>query len=148
MIFSLYDSQTGGTLLWSERQTVQCNDDGHYVVLLGATEPEGLPMEVFASRQARWLGITSEGEGIEHERVQLTSTPYALKAADADTLGGKPASAYMLSPSAGAENTQPVNAASAGNSTAKTGAGNIINPNISGTGTKNFIPLWTSTTNL
>ena len=146
--FALYDSQTGGILLWSERQTVQCNEGGHYSVLLGATQPEGLPMELFASRQARWLGITPEGEGTEQERVQLTSTPYALKAADADTLGGKPASAYVLSPTGGEDNAQPVSTSSAGNSTAGSKPGTIINPNISGTGTKNFIPLWTSTTNL
>ena len=91
--FALYDAPTGGTLLWSERQTVQCNNGGHYTVLLGSTQEEGLPMEVFASRQARWLGNTVEGEVTEHERMQLTSTPYALKAADADSLGGRPASA-------------------------------------------------------
>ena len=90
MSFALYDAQTGGQLLWSEKQTVQCNQDGHYTVLLGSTQADGLPMEVFTSRQARWLGVALESEGTEHARVQLTSTPYALKAADADTLGGRP----------------------------------------------------------
>src|SRR5690242_13564244 len=37
MTFTLYDSQSGATVLWSERQTVQCNDEGHYIVLLGST---------------------------------------------------------------------------------------------------------------
>jgi hypothetical protein len=146
MTFALYDAPTGGALLWSEKVTVQCNEEGHYTVLLGSTQPEGLPMEVFASRQARWLGITPEVEGKERERVQLTSTPYALKAADADTLGGKPASAFMLSPSEGAESAQPVGANSAGTSNASSKASGPTN--ITGTGTKNFIPLWTSTTNL
>src|SRR5205085_2806201 len=104
--FALYDAPTGGAPLWSEKQVVQCNDVGRYTVLLGVTQEAGLPMEVFASRQARWLGITPDAEGKEHERVQLTSTPYALKAADADTLGGKPASAYMLSPSSSGQPAQ------------------------------------------
>ncbi|MBV9764395.1 MAG: tail fiber domain-containing protein, partial [Acidobacteriaceae bacterium] len=34
-------------------------------------------------------------EGTDQPRVLLVSVPYALKAADADTLGGKPASAYV-----------------------------------------------------
>lgn len=150
MTFALYDAQTGGTLLWSEKQTVQCGDQGHYTVLLGSTQAEGLPMDVFTSRQARWLGITVDTEEVEHERVQLTSTPYALKAADADTLGGKPPSAYMLSPNANSASEQSASPASAGDSRQAAGSttANIINPNISGTGTKNFVPLWTSTTNL
>lgn len=146
MTFTLYDSQSGATVLWSERQTVQCNDEGHYIVLLGSTKPEGLPVELFASRQARWLGVTPEGEATEHERVQLTSTPYALKAADADTLGGKPASAFVLSPSEGTEGAQPGGANLAGNSNASSTANGPTN--LTGTGTKNFIPLWTTTTNL
>jgi len=151
MTFALYDAPTGGTLLWSEKQTVQCNDQGRYAVLLGATQEGGLPMEVFASRQARWLGVTPDEEKTEHERVQLTSTPYALKAADADTLGGRPASAYILS------NPET---ASAGSTTSSAGSsvavsnGHTSGPQksgplaVGGSGTANFIPLWTDSSNL
>jgi len=45
--------------------------------------------------QERWLGV--EGPDIqETPRVLLVSVPYALKAADAETLGGMPASAFVL----------------------------------------------------
>jgi hypothetical protein len=42
---------------------------------------------------------------VEQPRVLLTSVPYALKAVDADTLGGLPASSYMLLPTATAAGT-------------------------------------------
>lgn len=45
---------------------------------------------------ARWLGVQVEGRP-EESRILLVAVPYALKAADADTLGGKPASAFVLS---------------------------------------------------
>ena len=40
---------------------------------------------------------------VERPRVRITSVPYALKASDAETLGGLPASAYLLAPTAGDE---------------------------------------------
>ena len=47
----------------------------------------------------KWLGTTFDRPGeVEGPRVQLTSVPYTLRAADADTLGGRPASAYLLAP--------------------------------------------------
>ncbi len=46
----------------------------------------GLPEEMLRSGEARWLGIQPEREP-ELPRVLLVSAPYALKAADAETLG-------------------------------------------------------------
>ena len=87
----------GGAPLWQETQTVVVDADGRYTLLLGATLPEGLPLELFASGEARWLGRRFERPGeAEQARVLLASVPYALKASDADTLGGRPPSAYLL----------------------------------------------------
>ena len=95
--FSLYQLQEGGSSLWSESQKVQVDDQGRYTVLLGATLPEGLPLDLFTSGKALWLGIQPQLPGaVEQPRVLLVAVPYALKAADADTLGGQPASAYAL----------------------------------------------------
>ena len=48
----------------------------------------------------------------EQPRVLLVAVPYALKASDSDTLGGKPASAYALaSPALSAANGAPLTAA-------------------------------------
>src|SRR5580698_7822190 len=104
--FSLYENQEGGTALWSETQNLTLDDQGRYTALLGATQPDGLPLDVFASGKARWLGVAPQIEGAaEQPRVLLVGVPYALKAADADTLGGLPASAFLMA--AGAAAVQP-----------------------------------------
>ena len=90
--FSLYSEQTGGTPLWIETQNATADSRGHYAVLLGSTKPEGLPADLFTSEQARWVGVQVSGQA-EQPRVLLVSAPYALKAGDAETIGGLPPSA-------------------------------------------------------
>ena len=95
--FCLYELQDGGSPLWSESQKVQPDEQGRYTVLLGATQPEGLPLDLFTSGKALWLGVQPQLPGAaEAARVLLVAVPYALKASDADTLGGLPAAAYAL----------------------------------------------------
>src|ERR1017187_6624066 len=93
---SVYRDQAGGNALWHEIQNDVVDADGHYSVLMGATQNEGMPLDLFTSGEQRWLGVqfNRPGEG-EQPRVLLVSVPYALRAADAETLGGKPASAYL-----------------------------------------------------
>ncbi len=93
---------TGGTpvVLWQELQTVQLDANGRYLALLGSTLPQGLPIELFTSGQARWLGVQVLGMPAQ-PRVLLASVPYALKAADANTIGGMPVSAFVLTDDAG-----------------------------------------------
>jgi trimeric autotransporter adhesin len=88
--FSIYSAQQGGSPLWMETQNVTADAKGNYTVQLGSTQAEGLPLERFSSGEARWVGVRVNG-GEEQPRVLLLSVPYALKAADAETLGGKPA---------------------------------------------------------
>jgi hypothetical protein len=95
--FSLYKDQTGGAPLWQEVQNVTVAATGHYSVLLGATSKDGIPAELFTTNEARWLGIQVEQEA-ELPRVLLVSVPYALKAGDAETVGGHPVSDFVLSP--------------------------------------------------
>ena len=92
--FALYKDQEGGAALWLETQNVSMDASGHYSVLLGATKEEGVPMDLFTSGRAQWLGVHVQGQP-EQPRVWMVSVPYALKAADADTLGGLPASAFL-----------------------------------------------------
>ncbi|MGH9580692.1 MAG: tail fiber domain-containing protein, partial [Terriglobales bacterium] len=94
--FSLYREEGGGEALWFETQTVEADAQGRYTVLLGAMHPEGLPVDLFTSGEARWLGV-SVGKLPEQARVLLVSVPYALKAGDAETLAGKPATAFVAS---------------------------------------------------
>ena len=104
--FAIYKEQEAGAALWLETQNVELDEQGGYTVLLGATKSEGLPLELFSSGEPRWLGVhVNLPREAELPRVLLVSVPYALKAADAETLGGKPASAFLTTeslPGAGA----------------------------------------------
>jgi trimeric autotransporter adhesin len=143
--FALYSQQNGGAPLWLERQNVQPDNGGHYTVMLGSTKPDGLEMELFISEQAQWLGIQPEGQE-EKARVLLVSVPYALKAGDAETLGGRPASAFMpANPVTGVGSA----ALEANSSNPATSNGNPTPAAaLTGAGTANFIPKWTSGSNL
>ncbi len=96
-----------------ETQNVELDEQGRYTVLMGSTRSEGVPLELFTTGEPRWLGVELQLPGSEEEaRVLLVSVPYALKAADAETLGGKPASAFALlapeeQPAAGHSGTSP-----------------------------------------
>jgi hypothetical protein len=93
--FSIYKDQYEGAPLWMETQNIQADAKGNYTVQLGANSSQGLPLELFMAGEARWLGVRIGG-GEEQPRVPLVSVPYALKAVDADTLGGMPLSAFQL----------------------------------------------------
>ena len=94
VIFSLYQEAQGGSALWVETQNVNPDKTGHYTVMLGSTTTQGLPSEVFASGEARWLEVQAQGQ-VEQPRTLLMSVPYALKALDAETVGGLPPSAFV-----------------------------------------------------
>ena len=141
--FAIYKQQTDAEPVWQEMQTLQLDEQGRYTVLLGAMQPEGLPMELFSSGEARWLEVNAAGTELQ-PRTLLVSVPYALKASDAETLGGKPASAYLLAPvnQTGSGTTQ----ATKGSSTAATGNTTILAPVITPnviTATQNYIPVLT-----
>src|SRR5271170_6085432 len=68
--FALYSEQTGGAALWLETQNVTADSNGHYMALLGATKPDGLPTELFTTGQARWVGVQVSGQA-EQSRTLL-----------------------------------------------------------------------------
>jgi hypothetical protein len=106
---SVYRDQNGGTALWQEVQNVTVDANGSYSLLMGATQNEGMPLDLFSSGEPRWLGARFNRPGeVEQPRVLLVSVPYALKASDAETLGGRPASAYLLAAPAVGSNTASV----------------------------------------
>jgi hypothetical protein len=95
LTFALYAEQEGGSPLWLETQNVSLDRQGRYTALLGSTSNEGLPLEIFTSGEARWLSIQVQGQA-EQPRVLLVAVPYALKAAEADSLAGHAASDFIL----------------------------------------------------
>ncbi len=130
--FALYRDEQGGSPIWMETQNVSPDAGGRYIVLLGATRNQGLPTQLFAAGEARWLGVQAEGRP-EEPRVVLLSVPYALKAADADTIGGLPPSAFLMA--AASTGTAPDHPAAAYDP--------AVQPALSGSGTLDFVPLWT-----
>ncbi len=140
--FALYKDQEGGAPLWMEVQNVQLDGQGRYSALLGASTAEGVPMELFSANEARWLGVQPENQA-EQPRVLLVSVPYALKAAEAESLGGKPASAYVLSPTAGpaATGARPTKAAAPA-AACSTPPCTVVTSG----GTASFIPMFTDAT--
>lgn len=136
--FAIYRDQEGGPALWLETQNVQADKSGRYTVQLGSSTPDGLPAELFASGEARWLGIQVSGQE-EQPRTLLLSVPYALKAADAETVGGLPASAFLRADQP-ATVKQPTSSAAT-----KAAASNQpppANPAVTGKGAANFVPMW------
>ena len=45
-----------------ETQNVTPDKYGHYTVVLGSTAAKGLPSDLFASGEARWLGAQPESQ--------------------------------------------------------------------------------------
>src|SRR5579872_4146749 len=133
--FSLYGNAQDGVPLWVETQNVQADKAGHYTAMLGAASSQGLPVGLFASGEARWLAVQAQGQP-EQARVLLLSVPYALKAGDAQTVGGLPPSAFMLVTPGAASAISSSNA----------GSSSSGSPAIGGGGTKNYIPIWTDST--
>jgi hypothetical protein len=126
--FALYKDQEGGAPLWMETQNVQPDKTGHYSVMLGATSSHGLAGDLFVSGEPRWLGVQLQGQA-EQPRTVLMSVPYALKAADAETIGGLPPSAFVKA-----------------SATSSTTGSNVSQPSsaITGTGTTNHVTKWQS----
>src|ERR1051326_6365470 len=144
LTFSMYELEEGGTPLWSETQQVQLDEQGHYTVLLGAAQPEGLPLDLFTSGKARWLGVQPELPGAtEQPRVLLVGMPYALKAADADTLGGLPASAFAMAAAGSAASGAAAPTTSPQGGSSGAGALNPLASTITGSGTANTLAIFT-----
>src|SRR5579862_9322876 len=139
--FYLYKDEQGGSPLWLETQNVQPDRNGHYTVMLGSTHSTGLPSDIFVAGEARWLSVQPQGQK-ELPRVMLLSVPYALKAGDAQTIGGLPPSAFVLAA------PSPIAPASPStNSSSPTVPPPASTVTTSG-GTVNALPLWTTATNI
>ena len=142
--FALYSEQSGGAPLWLETQNATADSTGHYTVLLGSTKPDGLPAELFTSEQARWVGVQVSGQA-EQPRVLLVSAPYALKAGDAETIGGLPPSAFAL---AAPVVIGPAALSSPDASTTSSASPATTSDVTTTGGTVNAIPLFSTATNI
>jgi hypothetical protein len=128
--FAIYKEQDEGAPLWLETQNVQGDAKGNYTVQLGATKPDGLPLDLFSSGDARWLGVTVNG-GQEQPHVLLL------------TVGGLPPSAFVLANKNQGTGTS-AKSAPASTSSAKNTAP-TANPEVTGKGVVDYIPMWDTT---
>jgi hypothetical protein len=139
---SIYADPEGVLPLWQETQTIVLDGQGRYTVLLGATQESGIPAAVFASGDAQWLGTVFERPGeVEGPRVRIASVPYAFKAQDAETLGGRPASDFVLTPIAKDHERRTAGAAKGDTSSPATA--NVVLP-----GTTNFLAKYVNSADL
>src|SRR5262245_37318477 len=69
LTFALHKEQQGGSPLWMETLNAEVDEQGRYAVLLGSTQPEGLPLELFSANEARWLGVQGQLPGDEEQRL-------------------------------------------------------------------------------
>jgi hypothetical protein len=143
VVFYLYRDQEGGAPLWTEIQNVRPDKSGRYTVMLGSTQSQGLPTSLFISGEARWLGVQAQGQA-EQPRILLLSVPYALKAGDAQTVGGLPPSAFVLA----VPGAEPNGPATSNSTSAGTSASPAPAANVTGSGTVNFLPIWTGTSTI
>jgi hypothetical protein len=130
--FLVYKDEQGGEPLWTETQNVALDTHGKYEIYLGASRSSGLPADLFESGEARWLEAQVTGEPV-HPRTLLVSVPYALHAADAATLGGLPASAFMRSGTPATSSSAVPDAVTAASASAVTTTG----------GTNGLVPVFT-----
>jgi len=141
--FLIYKDQQGGAPLWLETQSVVPDRTGHFSAQLGMASAQGLPPSVFQSGEARWFAIQIGNEA-EQPRVLLVAVPYAMKAADAQTLGGLPPSAFLLAPVPATQGPSTPSASTNSSATA------VPPPNaaVTGFGVVNSIPLWDTTSDI
>jgi hypothetical protein len=85
--FELFDAATGGASVWLEGRQFDIDEDGLLFAELGETK--ALDATVFDGR-ALWLEVSLDDEIME-PRIALDSVPYAIRAAEADKVGGKSA---------------------------------------------------------
>jgi hypothetical protein len=84
MVFTIYDSASGGTSLWTETQTVSV-EAGLYNIQLGSST--ALSSSVF-NGSTRYLGVKVGSDSEMTPRVVLVSVPYAFRASIADQVSG------------------------------------------------------------
>lgn len=91
VVFRIYDSATGGTVLWTGTHTVANGNsvqtvDGAFSVLLGSGDGNDLPDDLFTNSQT-YLGITVGSDTEMVPRQQTDAAPYALNAKKIDGVG-------------------------------------------------------------
>lgn len=97
--FNIYSDSTGGTSLWSETDTVTC-EDGVYTATLGDDQLFG---GLFTDNDTLYLGVTVSGDSEMTPRANLVSCPFAQRATVADSFSGTLSASSIASGTVGAD---------------------------------------------
>lgn len=76
----VWDSATGGSLIFSEVHKISVNNEGGIKFILGSTTPGGIPTADFPSGSSRFLDVldVTKRSVLENGRVPLFATTFAL----------------------------------------------------------------------
>jgi len=151
LTFKLYDLPSGGSALWNETKTINVVD-GIINTQLGSVTP--IPSSTFAATS--WLGITV-GVGSElSPRIRLTSVPYSfmsMNVPNGSITATKIADAQVVKSLNGLKDN--VNLVAGSNVTITPSGNNLTissagggGGTIGGSGTTNYLPLFTNSTTL
>jgi hypothetical protein len=91
--FRIWDAEVSGTELWSETHAAVTVTEGVFNAVLGSLQP--ITSDILDGD--RYLGMTVGTDPEMSPRLRMTSSPFAIKAADADALGGLPSSEFAPS---------------------------------------------------
>jgi hypothetical protein len=83
LLFKIYGAAEGGTALWQENHVNIAIFDGVFNVVLGQTVP--FPQNLFDASGSLYLGVTVDSDSEMTPRQVLTSVPFAIRAAVAQT---------------------------------------------------------------
>jgi hypothetical protein len=83
LTFMIYPDSVTTTAYWTEVHNSVDIDMGLFNVILGSTTP--IPDSLFANGE-RWIGITVDSDPEMAPRMKITSVPWALRAAVADSV--------------------------------------------------------------
>jgi hypothetical protein len=140
--FLIFKEEKGGEPLWAETQTVSADQSGAFSVQLGAASLAGMPSDLFSTGEARWLEVQVAGSAPQ-PRTLLSSVPYAMKSADAESLAGHQAADFVTQ--------AQLEGLAQKLSKVEQAAAPAFQPELtppSGSGTTNTVPLWTSSSTL
>jgi predicted lipoprotein with Yx(FWY)xxD motif len=87
LTFTIYDAESGGTVLWTETNPTVAVSSGLFNVILGSVDPISLPFE-----KPYWLGVKVGTEPELLPRMRLTTAAYSFRAGDANSVKGISAS--------------------------------------------------------
>jgi hypothetical protein len=79
--FRIYNSESSGTLIWSETQSAVLVNNGIFTVLLGNVSALDLPFD-----ESYWLSMEVNDDGEMQPRQRITSVGYAIHAEVADSI--------------------------------------------------------------